>query len=110
MQGGEHATLLPESNLRLAVHSSRPLYGAGPCERKEGLDTFVFFLANRTSTQKVFESSFNSRAAKRKSRPTQANSPVSRVKNQSDSESVEVNLCFDNHVQVRGERTVRARE
>lgn len=43
MQGGEHATLLPESNLSLAVHSSRPLYGAGPCERKEGLDTFVFF-------------------------------------------------------------------
>jgi len=39
VQGGEHATLLPESNLRFVVLSSHPLYGAGPCERKEGLDT-----------------------------------------------------------------------
>lgn len=40
MQGGEHATLLPESNLRFVVRASHPLHGARPCERKEGLDTF----------------------------------------------------------------------
>lgn len=41
VQGGEHETLLLDSNLSFSVHSSLPLlYGAGPCERKEGLDTF----------------------------------------------------------------------
>lgn len=35
---------------------------------------------------------------------------MSRVKTQSDSESVEVNLCFGNHVQVRAERTAKKPE
>lgn len=30
VQGGEHATLLPQSNLTFVVLSSHPLYGAGP--------------------------------------------------------------------------------
>lgn len=37
MQGGEHATLLPQSNLKFAVHSSHPLYGAGPYQWCSGL-------------------------------------------------------------------------
>lgn len=37
-----HATLRPESDLRIVVHSSHPRLAAGPCERKQGLDTFSF--------------------------------------------------------------------
>lgn len=51
MQGGKHATLLPQSNLRFVVHSSRPLCVARPCERKEGLDTFF---SSRDKLTKVF--------------------------------------------------------
>lgn len=69
MQGGEHATLLPESNLRLAVHSSRPLYGAGPFERKEGLDTFGFFSLSQTEqAYKKFLSRLSTRVQQRGNR------------------------------------------
>lgn len=83
VQGGEHAKLLAESNLRFAVHSCPLPYGARPCERKERLDTLRFSLLRQI--YKLFSLLFHRCGAKRKLRPTHAYMSVITVKNQSHS-------------------------
>lgn len=114
MQGGEHATLLPESNLRFAVRASHPLHDARPCERKEGLDTFF---SSKDKHNERFLLVFHPCAAKRKLRPSQANIQVSTVKISqtvglyvSLSALGEQNLYFDIYAQVRAERSYELKE